>query len=124
MQRRTHGEGTLLWNVLSVPTKLSIAVEILTRDAKLHGVSGDQALINIGGSVQQPAVDNFVRLTRDVPELGLTRGQVGAVKAVWCQPLAAFEVEFRCSGESFPTRALLLKDAIHVVDVALKPTPG
>jgi hypothetical protein len=69
--------------------------------------------------VTRPAIDNLVRLPRDFPELGLVRGQVGAVKAVWCEPTGAFEVEFRCGVGTFPTRALLLEDAIHVVDVSL-----
>jgi len=73
--------------------------------------------------VQTPAVDSQVRLLRDVPELGLIRGQIGAVKAVWCEPLAAFEVEFQCPGQEFPTRALLLKDAIHVVGRRLAANP-
>jgi Domain of unknown function (DUF4926) len=69
--------------------------------------------------VGRPVVDDLVRLTRDVPELGLTRGQIGAVKSVWCEPLAAFEIEFRSECHSVPTRALLLGDAISVVEVVL-----
>ena len=67
--------------------------------------------------VTRPAIDSFVRLIRDFPELGLTRGQVGAVKAVWCEPLGAFEIEFIGGNGRFPTRALLLDDAIDVVQV-------
>jgi hypothetical protein len=74
--------------------------------------------------VQQPAVDRFVRLIRDISELGLTRGQVGAVKAVWFEPFAAFEVEFRCHGDNVAKRALLLTDSIHVVEAASRSSSG
>jgi hypothetical protein len=71
--------------------------------------------------VTRPAIDSFVRLVRDFPELGLRRGQLGAVKAVWCEPSGAVEVEFPCGDCGVPARALLLEDAIHVVENAFAP---
>jgi hypothetical protein len=67
----------------------------------------------------RPAVNNFVRLLKDLPELGLTRGQIGAVRCVWREPHSACEVEFSDCGK-FTVRALLLEEAIHVVQVSLR----
>jgi len=67
----------------------------------------------------RPAVNNSVRLVRDLPELGLTSGQIGAVKCVWREPHTACEVEFRDRG-TFTVRALLLEDAVRVVHVTMR----
>ena len=39
-------------------------------------------------------VDDRVRLEKDIPNLGLHRGDVGVVCSHWCEPESAFEVEF------------------------------
>jgi len=67
----------------------------------------------------RPAVNNFVRLLKDLPELGLTRGQIGAVKSVWPEPHRACEVEF-CDYGRASLRALLLEDAVRVVHVTMR----
>jgi hypothetical protein len=74
--------------------------------------------------MRAPRVNDLVRLVTNIPELGLVCGQIGAVQSVWGGPLPAFEVEFRCDGQCFPTRALLLTDAIRVVDVVLTAGRG
>ena len=39
-------------------------------------------------------VDDRVRLEKDIPNLGLHRGDVGVVCSHWCEPESAFEIEF------------------------------
>jgi hypothetical protein len=43
----------------------------------------------------QPRIDDRVRLTQDVPEQSLHRGDVGTVRSIWCQPTCFYEVEFQ-----------------------------
>jgi len=55
----------------------------------------------------------YVRLIKDIPELGLQSGEVGVVCSTWFQPTPAFEVEFQPKGFSYRTRALLLASQIQ-----------
>jgi hypothetical protein len=66
-----------------------------------------------------PHVDDFVRLTRDIPELALIRGEVGVVRSTWFAPSVAYEVEFHQVGHDFQTRALLLAEQVQVEDGSL-----
>ncbi len=61
--------------------------------------------------MRQPLVDDFVRLTQDIPELELKQGDVGVVCSTWFSPTQAYEVEF---GLDAPTRALLLAEQLQV----------
>lgn len=63
-----------------------------------------------------PSVDDYVRLIRDIPELSLSRGEVGVVRSRWCAPEVAYEVEFHSLGLNESTRALLMCDQIEVED--------
>lgn len=69
--------------------------------------------------MRQPHIDDFVRLMADIPELALTRGEVGIVRSTWFAPSTAYEVEFRPKGESHETRALLRAEQVQVEDGAL-----
>ena len=64
--------------------------------------------------MRQPHVDDFVRLTRDIPELSLHRGEVGVVRSTWFAPATAYEVEFHPPGLSHERRALLLAECLEV----------
>jgi hypothetical protein len=64
--------------------------------------------------MNKPKVDDRVRLTRDIPELELNRGQVGVIRSLWFSPTVAYEVEFRPSGLQSQTRALLLSEQIAI----------
>jgi hypothetical protein len=66
--------------------------------------------------MRTPTVNDFVRLTSDVPELQLARGDVGVVRSQWFAPEIAYEVEFHLVGLDEPTRALLMADQIRVED--------
>jgi len=55
----------------------------------------------------------LVRLTQDLPELGLHRGDVGSVCSTWFEPNTAFEVEFQLDGEGSRVRALLMPNQIQ-----------
>ncbi|HMB95244.1 MAG TPA: DUF4926 domain-containing protein [Tepidisphaeraceae bacterium] len=69
--------------------------------------------------MRQPHVDDFVRLTTDIPELSLARGEVGVVRSIWFAPSAAYEVEFRIKDGGFETRALLMAEQVQVEEGSL-----
>ena len=64
--------------------------------------------------MRQPHINDFVRLTQDIPELSLHRGEVGVVRSTWFAPTTAFEVEFHPVGLPHETRALLLAEQVAV----------
>jgi hypothetical protein len=64
--------------------------------------------------MRQPNVNDFVRLTRDLPELALCRGELGVVRSTWFAPNVAYEVEFHPVGLDHQTRALLLPEQVEV----------
>ena len=64
----------------------------------------------------QPHVDDVVRLLHDVPDLGLSRGQVGVVRSTWLAPVHAYEVEFSPKGLDQQTRVLLLGEQIVLAE--------
>ena len=68
--------------------------------------------------MRQPHVDDFVRLTRDIPELSLQRGQVGVVRSTWFAPSTCFEVEFHPAGLNSETRALIMAEQLEVQEHA------
>ena len=73
--------------------------------------------------MRQPHVDDFVRLTQDIPELALCRGEVGVVRSTWFAPTVAYEVEFHPIGLDHQTRALLLAEQVQVEEGSLfRPT--
>jgi hypothetical protein len=69
--------------------------------------------------MRQPHVDDYVRLTRDIPELYLHRGQVGVVRSTWFAPTLAYEVEFHPIGLDHQTRALVLAEQLEGEEGAL-----
>lgn len=71
--------------------------------------------------MRQPHIDDYVRLTQDIPELALSRGEVGVVRSTWFAPTVAYEVEFHQTGLSHETRALLLAEQVQVEDGSLFP---
>jgi hypothetical protein len=64
--------------------------------------------------MRKPHVDDFVRLTQDIPELSLNRGEIGVVRSMWFAPSVAYEVEFHQIGHDYQTRALLLEEQVSV----------
>ena len=57
--------------------------------------------------------DERVRLTTDLPELGLHRGDTGVVCSTWFDPGTAFEVEFQSRAPGSSVRALLMRNQIR-----------
>jgi hypothetical protein len=57
--------------------------------------------------------DQRVRLTSDLPELGLHRGDTGVVCSTWFDPSTAFEVEFQPHTSVSSIRALLARNQIQ-----------
>jgi hypothetical protein len=72
--------------------------------------------------MRQPHIDDYVRLTQDIPELSLNRGEVGVVRSTWFAPAIAYEVEFHHPGLDHATRALLLAEQVEVEDGSLFPS--
>ena len=66
--------------------------------------------------MRQPHIDDFVRLTQDIPELSLNRGAIGVVRSTWFAPTTAYEVEFHTVGLDSETRALLMAEHVAVED--------
>jgi hypothetical protein len=73
--------------------------------------------------MRNPHVDDYVRLTQDIPELSLNRGEVGVVRSTWFAPSVAYEVEFHQIGHDIQTRALLLAEQVVVEDGSLFTAP-
>jgi len=65
--------------------------------------------------MRPPEINDYVRLTADLPELCLYRGELGVVRSTWFAPTTAYEVEFRPIGLNCEPRALLLHEQIQVV---------
>ena len=66
--------------------------------------------------MRSPHVDAVVRLTVDVPELGLRCGAEGVVVSVWISPRDFhFEVEFHQPAGGRAVRALLRAEQLQVV---------
>jgi hypothetical protein len=62
--------------------------------------------------MRSPNIDDFVRLTQDIPQLALQRGDIGIVRSTWFAPALAYEVEFHSPGTE--TRALLQAEQMEV----------
>ena len=71
--------------------------------------------------MRQPHIDDYVRLTQDIPELLLNRGEVGVVRSTWFAPSIAYEVEFHHPGLDLATRALLMAEQVQVEEGSLFP---
>jgi hypothetical protein len=66
--------------------------------------------------MRKPHVDDRVRLTTDVPELSLHRGDVGVVRSIWFAPDDSYEVEFQTNQSGVPARCLLPPRQIELQD--------
>ena len=72
--------------------------------------------------MRQPHVDDYVRLTQDIPELSLNRGEVGVVRSTWFAPTVAYEVEFHQIGNDYQTRALLREEQVEIEQAQMAGT--
>jgi len=61
-----------------------------------------------------PCIDDFVRLTQDIPELSLYRDSVGVIRSTWFSPSIVYEVEFRQFGNDCPARVLLMAQQVEL----------
>lgn len=64
--------------------------------------------------MRQPHINDFVRLTQDVPELALNKGEVGVVRSTWFAPAVTYEVEFHQIGHDYQTRCLLKAEQLVI----------
>ena len=60
-------------------------------------------------------VNAVVRLTHDVSDLWLSRGDVGVVQSIWLSPADCYEVEFCKPGQPV-VRALLVADLFEFAE--------
>jgi hypothetical protein len=72
-----------------------------------------------GGLVRKPRIDDRVRLTHDIPELGIRVGESGVVCSAWTEPTLAFEVEFGGTETHGVVRALVADERLEVEDASL-----
>lgn len=72
--------------------------------------------------MRQPMIDDFVRLTCDIPELALSRGQVGVVRSRRQAP-EMIEVEFQRIGHDYQTWAWLTGEQVIVEAGSLLEEP-
>lgn len=64
--------------------------------------------------MREPRIDDSVRLTQDIPELALSRGDVGVIRSTWFAPTIVFEVEFHQGGHDYQTRTLLRPEQVEL----------
>lgn len=64
-------------------------------------------------------VDEHVQLMKDIPELGLRRGEIGRVCSTWFEPGTAYEVEFQREKPDCSVRALVMLKQITVKGMAV-----
>jgi hypothetical protein len=64
--------------------------------------------------MRELAIDDIVRLTRDIPERELTRGETGVIRSTWFAPEVTFEVEFHHTGQEYDTRCLLRPEQVEL----------
>jgi hypothetical protein len=69
--------------------------------------------------MRQPKVDDHVRLTQDMPDLWLHRGETGIICSRWSVPTPAFEVEFHTTDSHDVIRALVLGEQLEVEEESL-----
>ena len=69
-------------------------------------------------------MDDCFRLTHDIPELALNRGEVGVVRSTWFAPSVAYEVEFHQVGHEYQTRASLQPEQLQVEEGSLYSGPA
>ena len=69
--------------------------------------------------MSQPKVNDHVRLTQDIPNLCLHRGESGIVCSSWCVPTVAYEVEFHTAGSDDATRALVPGEQLEIEEESL-----
>jgi hypothetical protein len=74
--------------------------------------------------MRPPNVDDQVRLTQDIPELWLSKGERGVVRSTWFAPSTAYEVEFRPVGCGGQTRVLLRPEQLQVEECVALAAAG
>ena len=69
--------------------------------------------------MRQPNVDDQVRLTRDIPNLWLHKGETGTVCSCWFDSMLAFEVEFHRNDPDDVVRAWVPGEQLEVEEKSL-----
>ena len=72
--------------------------------------------------MRQPEVGDYVRLTLDIPDLWLQRGEEGIVCSTWYGPIVCFEVEFHPAECGEAKRALVPVEKLEVEEEYLFET--
>jgi hypothetical protein len=69
--------------------------------------------------MRQPHIDDYIRLTQDVPEFALNKGEVGVVRSTWFAPAVTYEVEFHQIGHDYQTRCLLSAEQVALEESSI-----
>jgi hypothetical protein len=71
--------------------------------------------------MRHPRVDDYVRVTNDIPELALSRGEIGIVRNAWFgpAPTTAYEVGFHKIGRDGELLARLIPEQVSLVEGSL-----
>jgi hypothetical protein len=74
--------------------------------------------------MSQPKINDSVRLMTDIPELSLSKGEIGIVRSTWFAPAVSYEVEFHQIGLSYEVRCLLTAEQVVVEEALPLLRPG
>jgi hypothetical protein len=64
--------------------------------------------------MKELGIDDVVRLTKDIPERQLVRGETGVICSTWFAPEVTFEVEFHQIGHDCQTRCLVHREQVEL----------
>jgi hypothetical protein len=107
---RNSAKASSKERVMDGPQRTPSAMRLAIRRANSEHQSG-------GSQMSRAFLNMAVRLTHDVPELWLHRGDVGVVQSIWLSPADCYEVEFQKPGQC-RLRALLNAELLEVIEPA------
>lgn len=106
--------------VLKIPLSHSLQIDRVAQQELISAIEGTDGRrgAELAG---EPSlrVGQAARLVNDIPDLWLSRDEVGTVISIWCFPISAYEIEFARPGDACRTRALVLS-----TDLRAEPTAG
>jgi hypothetical protein len=71
--------------------------------------------------MREPRINDSVRLTQDIPDLCLGKGEMGIVRSTWFAPSISYEVEFHPTGQDDTMRCLVGAEQLEVKEDSSLP---
>ena len=90
--------------------------QFLAAESTLDGAIVRDDDIRFEPDSKLPRENDVVRVTHDVPDLALRRGDMGIVRSRWLAPALAYEIEFHFFGSDLAGRGLLMPEQIELVE--------